>query len=116
MAQSDQKNDDSGVSQERRDAKKVLQVLIPSLPGPTIDYITQSVFAKRGASAGALSSVSLQQPAQQDVRRFKLKKMDSGEFGQYSASLFSPTKKSKGTNVFGIANLLHFDFKSSVTQ
>ena len=54
------------MQQQIRDTKRVLQVLLPTLPPPALDLACNTIFA----------STSLQQQRQPSSGRFRLRRMD----------------------------------------
>eukprot|EP00199_Chlamydomonas_sp_CCMP681_P004917 CAMPEP_0119108744 /NCGR_PEP_ID=MMETSP1180-20130426/15635_1 /TAXON_ID=3052 ORGANISM="Chlamydomonas cf sp, Strain CCMP681" /NCGR_SAMPLE_ID=MMETSP1180 /ASSEMBLY_ACC=CAM_ASM_000741 /LENGTH=121 /DNA_ID=CAMNT_0007094397 /DNA_START=136 /DNA_END=501 /DNA_ORIENTATION=+ len=84
--------------QTKRDTRRVLQVLLPGLPPPAIDLVHSTFFS---ASITACSGPAIQPytPAPESGR-FKLRRMDSGKYGNLSlASPIGPAARKAFTDV-----------------
>lgn len=76
---SNTKSNAAASQQSQRDIRRVLQVLLPSLPPPAIDMALTTVFASGSLAASVRSQAAGKQASsqQQGQTGFSLRRMDS---------------------------------------
>mmetsp|Transcript_14080 Transcript_14080/g.30526 ORF Transcript_14080/g.30526 Transcript_14080/m.30526 type:complete len:108 (-) Transcript_14080:832-1155(-) len=101
----------------RQNAKRCIQVLLPTVPAPVVDYALNSSFFASIAGPGSLSANQGTTKAGpgQEWPKFKLRRMDSGNFGELS--LTSPKQmRHLRDNQFGDHTQLSFSISDAVQK
>ncbi|GFR40787.1 hypothetical protein Agub_g1402 [Astrephomene gubernaculifera] len=91
-----------------RDAKRVVQVLVPGIPPPVMDY----VFASMTKASAGRGGICAQKSAAPSPPRYTLRRCDSGPLGELSLfdlALTSGSRRGK-SSVFEQRDALEFHY------